>query len=222
MANTGAIPIALQANIQNIMGSSSIYTFNDIIVGYSPILLTFSIIIITAFSQTTQGLTFILFLLLFSFIRLMFSYMFSGGVSTSPQANCVNFPIIQYPNDGFNVFYITYLFAYLVAPMFPPLSLIPINTILITFLGAYMFYVMIFSYSSSCINIAYIIFNFIYALAAVAATITIMIYIKIETQLFLYVGVSDAVKCSMPSKQSFKCSVYKNGELQSNPSTVMS
>jgi hypothetical protein len=106
--------------------------------------------------------------------------------------------------------------------MFPPLSLIPINTLLITFLGAYMFYIMIFSYTSNCVKLSYIVANFIYALAAVAATITIMIYSKIETQLFLYVGVSDAVKCSMPSKQSFKCSVYKNGELQTNPSTVIS
>ena len=85
-----------------------------------------------------------------------------------------------------------------------------------------MFYIMIFSYSSNCVKLSYIVANFIYAIAAVAATISIIIYSKIETQLFLYVGVSDAVKCSMPSNQTFKCSVYKNGELQTNPSTVIS
>ena len=93
--SSGAIPIAVQANIQNIMNTSSNYTFNDIIVGYSPILLTFSIIIITVFSQTTQGLTFILFLLLFTFIRLIFSKILSSLILPTSQSNCVNFPIIQ-------------------------------------------------------------------------------------------------------------------------------
>jgi hypothetical protein len=209
MATPGPIPIAVQANIQNIMTTTN---YNDIIVGYSPVLLTFSIIIITAFSQTTQGLTFMGFLLLFSFIRKIFVYF--GGAPT-PIPNCINFPVIQYDNDGFNVFYIIFLFGYLVAPMIPPLSMIPMNVLLVTILGAYMCYIIIYS-SYNCVNWGYITFNLIYAIGAVAATIFIMISSNLQSQLFLYVGASDAVKCSMPSNQSFKCSVYKNGELQSN------
>jgi hypothetical protein len=212
------IPTALKANIQNINITSN---YNDIIVGYSPLLLTFSIIIVTIFSQTTQGLTFISFLLLFSFIRILFL-----KVASPPETknNCINFKLIQaFDNDGFNIFYITYLFGYLVAPMIPPLVLIPLNTILVTFLGAYMIYIIIYSYlTSQCINAKYIFFNLIYGIGAVAATITIIVSSKLESQLFLYVGLSDAVKCSIPSNQTFKCSVYKNGVLQPNPNNVIS
>jgi hypothetical protein len=215
--NMGPIPIALQASIQNIKNN-----YNDIFVGYSPILLTFSIIIITAFSQTTQGLTFIGFFLLWSFIRVLFLQLQSKVVSTPSTTNkCVNFKYIQaFDNDGFSIFYITYLYGYLIGPMIIPL--IPMNTILITVLGAYMLYIIIYSISSGCIHIGYVIFNIFYGIGAVAATIAIVRASKIESELFLQVGLSDAVKCSMPSKQSFKCSVYKNGELQSNPSTVIS
>jgi len=212
--NLGPIPTIVQANLQNITNN-----YNDIIVGYSPILLTFSIIIITAFSQTTQGLTFIGFFLLWSFIRILFLKLQNPNQTTTNK--CVNFKYIQaFDNDGFSIFYITYLYGYLTGPMFIPI--IPMNTILITVLGAYMLYIIIYSMTSGCTSIFYVIFNIFYGIGAVAATIAIIRSSKIESELFLQVGVSDAVKCSMPSKQSFKCSVYKNGELQSNPSTVIS
>ena len=84
-----------------------------------------------------------------------------------------------------------------------------------------MLYIIFYSISSGCISYGYVIFNIFYGVAAVAATISIISASKIQSQLFLNIGLSDAVKCSMPSKQSFKCSVYKNGDLQPNPSTVI-
>jgi len=192
---------------------------NTVLVSYSPIIITLCIILLSAFSQTMQGITFFLFLFLFSFIRIALIKLLveapSGGTSNNP--DCVNFPIVSaYDNDGFNIFYITYLYGYIVTPM---LTIVPMNYVLIIFLGIYLIYIFIQAIRSKCVSGGYVVGNFFYALISVSVTMSIITACKIETQLFLYDSVSDAIKCSMPSKQSFKCSVYQNGQLISSNTT---
>jgi len=192
---------------------------NTVLVSYSPIIITLCIILLSAFSQTMQGITFFLFLFLFSFIRIALIKLLvqspSGGNTKNP--DCVNFPIVTaYDNDGFNIFYITYLYGYIVTPM---LTIVPMNYVLIIFLGIYLIYIFIQALRSNCVSGGYVVGNFFYAIISVAVTMSIITACKIETQLFLYDSVSDAIKCSMPSKQTFKCSVYQNGQLISSNTT---
>jgi hypothetical protein len=199
--------------IQQIMNISiqNSTNMNTVLVSYSPILLTFCIILLSAFSQTTQGLTFFAFLFLFSFIRII---IINLVVKTPPEdkKGCVNIPVVSvYNNDGFNIFYITYLFGYIVAPM---INMVPMNYVLLIFLGVYMIWIFIKSYG--CLSGGYIVGNFLYGIISVTLTMCIIISCNIQTQLFLYDSVSDAVKCSMPSKQTFKCNVYQNGQLISS------
>jgi len=215
MASTQSIPVQTNQQV-NILNSIKM---NTVLVSYSPIIITLCIILLSAFSQTMQGITFFLFLFLFSFIRIALIKLLvespSGGNTNNP--DCINFPIVTaYDNDGFNIFYITYLYGYIVAPM---INLVPMNYVLIIFVGIYLIYIFIQALRSNCVSGGYVVGNFFYAIISVTITMSIITACKIESQLFLYDSVSDAIKCSMPSKQSFKCSVYQNGQLISSNTT---
>lgn len=208
-------PIKTNKAVQ-ILNSINIST---VMVSYSPIIITLCIILLSAFSQTMQGITFFIFLFVFSFIRIALIKLLFPPPDDNAQntSDCVSFPIVTaYNNDGFNIFYITYLYGYIIAPM---IMLVPLNYVLIVFLGLYLIYIYIKAYQTGCVSPGYITGNCLYAILSVAATISIIMSCNLVPQLFLYDSVSDAVKCSKPSNQTFKCSVYKNGQLISSNTT---
>ena len=213
-AQITGIPVQTNVNANII---PSVNNLNLVIVGYSPILITFLIVFLSAFSQTWQGCFFFASLFLFCFIR----SLLIRNLSTAPSSNistvsCVDYiyPFTGYKNDGFNIFYITFLFGYIISPMI--LKMVPINITLIVILGLYTVWVWIIGLRTSCVTSGYLIGNIIYGIITVSITISIILSFKLESYLFLYDSISDSVKCSMPSKQSFKCNVYKNGELISS------
>jgi hypothetical protein len=61
--------------------------------------------------------------------------------------------------------------------------------------------------------------NLCYGILSSIVTLVIIMSCNLTPQLFLYDSVSDAVKCSKPSEQTFKCSVYQNGQLVSSNTT---
>jgi hypothetical protein len=199
--------------------TNSINDINTVIVGYSPVLITFLIVFLSAFSQTWQGCFFFASLFLFCFIRSLLIRNLSTQPSNISTPNCVDyiFPFTGYKNDGFNIFYITFLFGYIISPML--LKMVPVNIALIVILGVYTVWVWIIGIRSSCVSSGYLIGNIVYGIISVSITISIILSFKLESYLFLYDSVSDSIKCSMPSKQSFKCNVYKNGELISSNTT---
>lgn len=211
-----AAPAAVPVQ-QNLIATitNTVNNLNLVIVAYSPILITFLIIFLSAFSQTWQGIFFFASLFLFCFIRSLLIRNLFRAPDDSAQ-NCVDYmyPFTGYKNDGFNIFYITFLFGYIVSPMI--LKIVPINIALIVILGLYTVWVWIFSFKNECVNYNYLFGNIIYGIISVSITISIILSAKWELLLFSYDSVSDSVKCSMPSKQSFKCNVYKNGELISS------
>jgi hypothetical protein len=209
-------PVTINKTVQ-ILNSINVST---VMVSYSPIIITLCIILLSAFSQTMQGITFFIFLFVFSFIRIAIIKLLVPAPEdgTQNKSDCVSFPVVSaYNNDGFNIFYITYLYGYIVAPM---IMLVPLNYVLIIFLGLYLVYIYIKAFQTGCVSSGYITANFFYAILSVAATISIIMSCNLVPQLFLYDSVSDAIKCSMPSKQSFKCSVYQNGQLISSNTTT--
>ena len=79
--------------------------------------------------------------------------------------------------------------------------------------------VILFNKRDECSDITTSIYNIIYAVTSVALTIIILIAAGLSGTLFSEDLVSDATICSMPSKQTFKCTVYKNGEIISSSTT---
>jgi len=209
--STVPVVINVKENIQNAIN------IHSVLVTYSPVVITMCIILLSVFSQRLQGITFFVFLFVFSFIR---NGIITLLPSLPPSNNdeCVKFPVLNvHANDGFNIFYITFLFVYLIVPMF---MLVPLNYALLIILFLYLFYIYIQAGRSGCVSPPYIFGNFCYGILSSLLSLFIIMSCNLTQQLFLYDSVSDAVKCSKPSEQTFKCSVYQNGQLvSSNTST---
>jgi len=215
MAETATQPITTASIINTNTGILS-KNMIDVIVYYSPIILSFCVLIISVFYQTYRGLVFFIFVTFFGIIRkILFS---SIKVSkNSEKSGCSPFNVFQNTNtDGFTVFFITFVTGYIVAPMF---IYNIFNIYVIAFLGIYMVIVILFNQRDECSNITTSIYNVIYGIVSVALTIIILISAGLSGTLFSEDLVSDATICSMPSKQTFKCTVYKNGEIISSSTT---
>jgi hypothetical protein len=88
-------------------------------------------------------------------------------------------------------------------------------------LAAFLFYLFFdfgIRYKEKCLGelknaLPYALLNALIGVAAAAIALTVMYSAKLYKYLFFNETSSTKDMCSMPSKQTFKCSVYKNGEL---------
>lgn len=92
-----------------------------------------------------------------------------------------------------------------------------INYYLILFFIVYFIFDILIKVSNSCINSqkasSFFIGDLIGGGGLGAAVAALMYSSSLQKYLFINTGGSSKEICSMPSKQTFKCSVYKNGEL---------
>jgi len=191
------------------------------IVKLSPLILTFCILVVSLCYQTYKGFIFFIFLIFFSFIRVLitknknfdktFNMEYCNAFSTTSNM------FQSSPADGFLVFFITFLTSYILAPMI----YYQINNIyIIIFLSIYSLIVIFYSSYMCSLNFFIIFLNIFYAISSVIIIILILSMVpnsKLLSTIFLVEEIkTDATFCSMPSKQTFKCNVYKNGELVSS------
>ena len=214
MSSPGSIPVVINANVNNVID------YSTICLGYSPIILSICILLISFFYQTYQGILFFIFLIVFSFFRKLFlSSAVNSTLSTTVYSSgnnnkCSYFPIFQNSSmDGFNIFFITFVIGYFITPMILSQQ---INPYVITFFGVYFFLILWNDIKNKCSNWTTICVNIIFGILSVTGTMSIIIFAGLEQYLFLQDLVSDATICKMPSKQTFKCSVYKNGKIISS------
>jgi hypothetical protein len=89
---------------------------------------------------------------------------------------------------------------------------IPVMAILLL----YLVFVTLYQNNDGCCSFATSLSNILYGVLSAALTVIILVSAGLTDKLFTEDLVSDATICSMPSKQTFKCSVYKNGEIISS------
>ena len=90
------------------------------------------------------------------------------------------------------------------------------NVYVIAFLGIYLVVVVIYNHKDQCSSLNTSICNIIYGIVSVMLSVIMLVSVGLSGTLFNEDLTSDATICSMPSKQSFKCTVYKNGEIISS------
>jgi uncharacterized membrane protein len=210
--NTSIIPVrtSIEANITNVTD------YTTICLGYSPIILSMCILLISFYYQTYQGILFFISLIIFSFFRKVFleSAVNNSMDTTSISKNnnkCSYFPIFQNSStDGFNIFFITFVAGYFITPM---LLYGYTNPYVIGFLIVYLILIIWNDIKNKCSDVIAIISNMLFGILSVCGTMSLIVFSGLEQYLFLQDLVSDATICSMPSNQTFKCSVYKNGIL---------
>jgi len=191
------------------------YNLAVLLTFYSPLIVSISIISLSFVFQNFKGLIYLVWLIIFTCIR-SFCIELSGSKPLNFSENdlCTMIQYSKYGNNTFSMFFISFSLFYICAPMF-------INKDINYFLlSGFIFYYLLdlgIRYYSKCINVisSVILDTLLGVLCGVISTMTMY---STKTQQYLFFNETSSTKdiCSLPSKQTFKCSLYKNGELVSS------
>lgn len=179
---------------------------------YSPIILAIIMVSLSFIFQNFKGFIFLGFLIGISVVR-NFIYLFTGSTSSAQNDSsiCNTIQYSKYGNSTFSAFVFAFTIMYLSIPMFINGS---VNYWIFSGLLVYFFAdVFIKTYKGCIIKTSELILNILTGLASSAVIITLMYAGGSSKYLFFNETQSNKEVCSMPSKQTFKCQVYKNGEL---------
>ena len=193
----------------------------------SPIIVPTSLFIFTIYiNEISKGLLYfslVLGILLIRIVFLLFSHITINGnqntndISENNKRICNSFELFTGNNYTLSTYIISFTFFYLSFPMFVNNS---INVGVIVFLLFYLIFDIIVKYILRCFSVAnyfkFVIGDFIFGSMFGVFISCLMYYFGCQNLLFLTCIPSNNVTCSKPSKQTFKCSVYKNGQILSS------
>ena len=204
-------------NIKGGLGANSpllIYQpFNFIIFisFYSPIILAIVMITLSFIFQNFKGFIFLGFLIGVSFLR-NFIYMLNGSsVTQNDKTICTSVQYSKYGNSTFSAFVFAFTIMYLSIPMFSNGS---INYWIFTSMIVYFFTDIFIKIYRGCIfKMSDLFLSVLTGLGSAALIVTLMYSGGSSKYLFFNETQSNKDVCTMPKKQTFKCNVFKNGEL---------
>jgi hypothetical protein len=182
---------------------------------YSPIIIIIGVVSIAfAFNKAFKGIFYVMSCLVVTFFRDLLLNMFQSDPNVAKAddiCTMVQYSYGSYGNSTFTMFFMAFSAVYICAPMI-------INGVInYGVLAGFLFYFGLdlgIRYHLKCVQkISDILFNTFFG--AMLGFIFMAGYYMTNTQDFLFFNETGSTKdmCSMPSKQTFKCSVYKNGEL---------
>ena len=181
---------------------------------YSPIIVALCVTSMSFYSQNFKGFVYLAWLLIFTWFRSLL-YEVTGSSQTTTSETTANICDIvqysQYGNSGFSVYFIAFTIVYICTPMF-------MNQEMNYFvLSGILFYLLLNTWirsSKQCfMNMTDIFLNLVGGLFTGAIAVSIMYAANISKYLFFNELSSNKEVCSQPKKQTFRCAVYKNGEV---------
>lgn len=191
---------------------------------YSPVIIAFSMLFVSFFLQSFKGIIFLCFLFASTILRYIF-YMLRSN-KTNEEENTTNEDMntnnllcnsVQYTSFGnatLSTFVFGFTIMYLLLPMFFNNS---INFLIVQILLVYSMLDLYIKQTNNCLPKATeVALNFLCGLLCGAAIIGCLYAGGSSYILFFNEIQSNKEVCNMPSKQTFKCQVYKNGELIGN------
>ena len=178
---------------------------------FSPIILATSITSMSFIFQNFKGLIYLGFLLGCCVVR-SYVYMVSGA---NPIVNdrtiCTSIQYSKYGNPTFSAFVFTFTIMYLSIPMFSNGS---VNFwVFISLITYFLLDVFIKIYKNCVLKIGDLFLNVLLGAASAALIVTLMYTGGSGKYLFFNEMSSDKEMCYQPSKQNFKCLMYKDGTL---------
>ena len=193
-------------NISDIAGSIS-----------SPLILPISILLYSAFQTNTSGIPYMVFLIIFIFLR---SKLFKVKDSDTCIDNIPFFGKSKNSDVFISIFSLTYV-------LLPMIILKSYNIASIIIIIAYTLTTLGLSYLKKCYSEASFLIGDVF-FSIVSGVVSILIIIAFNSSLnvtdknFLFIDSSGSSQeiCSMPTKQNFKCNVYQNGQLVTQTSNV--
>jgi hypothetical protein len=160
-----------------------------------------------------KGLFYLFWLLIATFLRIAILWMIPGSNPYTKYDNpaCAMGEFLPFENSTYSTYVLLFTFFYITTPMYISNN---INYVIITFFIIYIIFDILVKLTNGCVKSSANIFGDIIGGGGLGAAIAALIYSSpISNYLFINQTSSDKEVCSMPSKQTFKCSVYKNGEL---------
>ena len=178
---------------------------------FSPIILATSVTGMSFVFQNFKGLIYLGFLLGSCIIRI-FVYMISGASPIiDDKTICTSIQYSKYGNPTFSAFVFAFTIVYLSYPMFSNSS---VNYWVLTTLMAYFFMDMFIKLYKNCIiSTSDLFVNILLGASSAVLFVTLMYAGGSGKHLFFNEVSSDKEMCYQPSKQNFKCLMYKDGKL---------
>jgi hypothetical protein len=181
---------------------------------YSPIILISSLVFLSFSYQNFKGFIYLGFLLACLFAR-EFIYYISGSNPTIDDGTiCTSIQYSKYGNPAFSAFVFAFTIMYLGFPMFSngaPNFWVFFGMVVYFFLD-----MGIKLYKNCILHTGDLFLNILLGLTSSALIVVLMYSGGSSKYLFFNQVSSNKDVCSMPSKQTFKCAMYKNGELIKN------
>ena len=168
--------------------------------------------------QNFKGFIFLGYLLGVCLIR-NYIYVLNGAETLKPDNTiCSSIQYSKYGNPTFSAFVFAFTIMYISFPMF---SNGDVNFWIFGGLLSYFFLdIFIKLYKKCVIKTSDLFLNVLLGLASSALIVTLMYAGGSSKFLFFNETSSTKEVCSVPSKQTFKCSLFRNGELISSTNTT--
>lgn len=178
---------------------------------FSPIILATSVTSTSFLFQNFKGLIYLGFLVGCCFAR-SYIYMISGAQSiVNDQTICTSVQYSKYGNPSFSSFVFAFTIVYLFYPMFVNGN---INFWIFSLVIVYFFTDMFIKLHKKCIvKISDLVLNVLLGATSSAFIIALMYTGGSGKYLFFNETTSNSDVCYQPSKQTFKCQMYKDGTL---------
>jgi hypothetical protein len=182
----------------------------------APFILVCFFVIASIFNQDLKGLVYLVGLIFAIFLNLMIEnsgWVNSIGILNRDEAKCSNitFHFANATILPFSQTVLGYTFAYLLW-VIVSMKIVEQNIVTIIFFSLLMFSDIIWNAYNGCFSMAASIISIIIG-GGMGTLWGFVIDQSHNTELQYFVGYSNNEICSKPSKSTFRCKVYKNGQL---------
>ena len=180
----------------------------------SPLLLGFFLVMTSIFNQDLKGLVYLAGILFATFANVFLLFMIGSKTfpDASPTCSLVNLPFNMsgYNNPSLNSVLIAFTMAYLILPMQFSNQM---NYSIISFLFGFFAVDAINKIVNKCTSLTGVILGLLTGGLFGFLWYTIFHATGYDSLLYFNETSSNKVFCARPKKQTFKCAVYKNGQL---------
>jgi hypothetical protein len=209
-----SIPPPIQNSNQPISRLLVVQPYNIVMIMcfFSPIILILCIIGTSFLFQNFKGFIYMGFLISVCLIRNYIYSLYGSQQSNKGETNLCN--VVQYSrfgNESFSSFVFAFTIVYLTIPMF--LNGVINFWILCGLLFYYFLDIFIKTYEKCNVKSGDIVINSLLGVATACLIVSFMYSGGSSKFLFFNDITSNGSTCSVAKNQTFKCSVYKNGEL---------
>ena len=200
--------MAIQLSLSNMIQLAS---------ALAPILLGFFLVMLSILNQNVKGFVYLAGVLLATVCNLFIMNTIKSpydAENASVSCNIVELPyLMEYNSPNPSSVFIAFTFAYLFLPMkYNNMMNYPVIAVLLSIFAMDA----VTKVSNSCTTIAGSVLGGLVGFLFGSAWYTVFHSTGADDLLYFDEMESNAVICKKPSKQTFKCSVYKNGKLVSS------